>query len=114
MLEDVPRHGSSLVEELRQAGKEIKRAAGKELGEFYPADPDGARPIAYSWARTVRCEAPNCGAEIPLVRSFWLCKKASRKRALRTRVVRPKGQSPRVEFEVFEPATERDVPPGTG
>ena len=47
------------------------------------------------------------------MRSFWLCKKASRKRALRTRVVRPKGQSPRVEFEVFEPATERDVPPGT-
>ena len=45
--------------------------------------PSGATPIAYLWARTVRCEAPNCGAEIPLARSFWLCKKASRKRALR-------------------------------
>jgi putative DNA methylase len=113
MLDDIPRHGPAFAEELRRAGKEIKAAAGKELAEFYPVDPDGATPIAYLWARTVHCEAPNCGAEIPLVRSFWLCKKASRRRALRTRVVRPRGRPPRVEFDVFEPATERDVPPGT-
>src|SRR5512137_1995207 len=78
MLEDIPRHGPGLADELRQAGARIKQAAEKELAEFYPPDPDGARPIAYLWARTVRCEAPNCGAEIPLVRSFWLCKKANR------------------------------------
>ena len=113
MLEDIPRHGPALAAELRRVGKEIKEAAEKELAEFYPPDPDGARPIAYLWARTVRCEAPNCGAEIPLVRSFWLCKKASRKRALRTRVVRLKGQPPQVEFEIFEPATEGGVSPGT-
>ena len=83
MLEDIPRHGPELAEELRRVGKEIKEAAEKELAEFYPPDPDGSKPIAYLWARTVRCEAPNCGAEIPLVRSFWLCKKANRKRALR-------------------------------
>jgi adenine-specific DNA methylase len=112
-LEDIPRRGPALAEELRRVGKEIKEAVGKELAEVYPPDPDSAGPIAYLWARTVRCEAPNCGAEIPLVRSFWLCKKASRKRALRTRVERPRGRPPRVEFEVFEPTTERDVPPGT-
>jgi len=61
----------------------------------------------------VRCEAPKCGAEIPLVRSFWLCKKASRKRAVRHRVVRAKDEPPRVEFEVFEPETDREVPSGT-
>ena len=83
MLEDIPRHGPELAEELRKVGREMKKAAEKELAEFYPSDPDGSRPMAYLWARTVRCEAPNCGAEIPLVRSFWLCKKASRKRALR-------------------------------
>lgn len=113
MLEDIPRHGPALAEDLRRVGKEIKEAAEKELAQFYPLDPDGARPIAYLWARTVRCEAPHCGAQIPLMRSFWLCKKASRKRALRTRVERPKGRPPRVEFEVFEPATDREVPPGT-
>ena len=103
MLEDIPRHGPGLAEELRRVGGEIKRQAEQELADLYPADPDGATPIAYLWARTVRCEAPNCGAEIPLMRSFWLCKKAKRKRALRHRVERGEGEAPNVEFEVFEP-----------
>jgi adenine-specific DNA methylase len=113
MLEDIPRHGQQLAQELRCVGAEIKREAEKELAELYPKDPDGATPIAYLWARTVRCESPNCGAEIPLVRSFWLCKKASRRRALRHRVERPKGEPPRVEFEILEPKTEKEVPSGT-
>ena len=113
MLEDIPRHGPKLADELRRVGKQIKEAAEKELAEFYPPDPDGAKPIAYLWARTVRCESPNCGAEIPLMRSFWLCKKANRKRALKYQVMRPDGEPPRVEFELFEPKTEKDVPGGT-
>ncbi len=113
MLEDIPRHGPSLAEELRRVGAEIKRQAKRELADLYPKDRDGATPIAYLWARTVRCESPNCGAEIPLARSFWLCKKASRKRALKHRVLRPAGEPPRVEFEVFEPKSEKDVPGGT-
>jgi adenine-specific DNA methylase len=113
LLEDIPRHGPSLADELRRVGKEIKELAEKELAEFYPPDPDGARPIAYLWARTVRCEAPKCGAEIPLLRSFWLCKKASRKQALRPKVVRPKEGAPQIEFETFEPKSDRDVPAGT-
>jgi adenine-specific DNA methylase len=111
MLEDIPRHGPELAEELRRVGAEIKQQAEKELADLYPRDSDGATPIAYLWARTVRCESPNCGAEIPLVRSFWLCKKANRKRALRHKIV--KGKPPRVEFEIFEPKSEKDVPPGT-
>ena len=113
MLEDIPRHGPELAEELRRVGKQIKEKAEKELSEFYPTDPDGATPIAYLWARTVKCESPNCGAEIPLMRSFWLCKKANRKRALRYKVVRPKGPPPRVEFEVFEPKSDKEIPSGT-
>jgi hypothetical protein len=62
MLEDVPRHGPGLAAEVRRAGADIKAAAERELGMFYPPDPDGARPIAYLWARTVRCEATDCGA----------------------------------------------------
>ena len=113
MLEDIPRHGPGLAEELRRVGGEIKRQAEQELAELYPKDPDGATPIAYLWARTVRCEAPNCGAEIPLMRSFWLCKKAKRKRALRHRVERGEGEPPRVEFEVFEPKADKEVRGGT-
>ncbi len=113
MLEDIPRHGPKLAEELRRVGAEIKSEAEKGLADLYPKDPDGAAPIAYLWARTVRCESPNCGSEIPLMRSFWLCKKAIRKRALRHRVVRTAGKPPRVEFEIFEPKAEKEVPGGT-
>ena len=113
MLEDIPRHGSGLADELRKAGVEIKAQAEKELADLYPKDPDGATPIAYLWARTVRCEAPNCGAEIPLMRSMWLCKKPNRKFALRPNVVRNDEVPPRVEFEIFDPKTEREVNSGT-
>jgi len=131
MLEDIPRWGGKkvkvkrqngkevevegLAEALRIVGKDIKEAAEKELSEFYPKDPDGATPIAYLWARTVKCESPNCGAEIPLMRSFWLCKKANKKRALKYQVKRQKekGKSPEVVFEIFEPKTDKEVPGGT-
>ena len=113
MLEDIPRRGPELAEELRKVGGKIKQQAERELADLYPKDPDGATPIAYLWARTVRCEAPNCGAEIPLMRSFWLCKKAKRKRALRYSIERPDGAPPRVVFEVFEPKAEKDVRAGT-
>ena len=113
MLENIPRHGPGLGDELRRLGAEIKATAEKELTDLYPADADGATPIAYLWARTVRCEAPNCGAEIPLMRSFWLCKKTTRKRALRYQVNRTGGETPRLKFEVFEPRADQEVPRGT-
>jgi len=113
LLEDIPRYGPELAEELRRVGAEVKKAAERELAEFYPRDTDGARPIAYLWARTVRCEAPNCGAEIPLMRSFWLCRKAERRRALRAKVSRPAKGVPHVDFEIFTPTTEKDVRGGT-
>ena len=113
MLEDIPRHGPGLAEKLRKVGAEIKAKAEIELADLYPTYPDGATPIAYLWARTVRCEAPNCGAEIPLMRSFWLCKKPKRKWALRHQVERRDGVPPHVEFEIFEPNTGHEVRGGT-
>ena len=113
MLEDIPRHGARLADELRRVGSDIKRQAERELADLYPADRDGATPIAYLWARTVRCEAPKCGAEIPLMRSFWLCRKPKRKRALRYRVERRPDGEPVVVFEVFIPKTDAEVHTGT-
>ena len=113
MLEDVPRHGPELVDGLQRAGSGIRKTAESELADLYPADPDGATPIACLWARTVRCEAPGCGAEIPLVQSMWLSKRADRKRALRAMLVRTAGEAPRVEFEVFAPKRDGEVRGGT-
>ena len=113
MLEDIPRHGPGLADELRKAGAEIKAKAEEELADLYPKDPDGATPVAYLWARTVRCEAPNCGAEIPLTRSMWLCKKAKRKWAIRPNIMRDEGIPPRIEFEIFKPKLDSEVVGGT-
>ncbi|MBN9120463.1 MAG: DUF1156 domain-containing protein [Planctomycetes bacterium] len=110
LLEDIPRHGPELAEQLRAAGEQVKKAAEQELAAYYPTDPDGAKPIAYLWARTVRCESSGCGAEIPLVKSFWLSKKDGRYRALRP--VEP-CKAPMVQFEVFSPKSEAEVRGGT-
>jgi putative DNA methylase len=42
MIEDIPRHGPELAEELRRVGAEIKKQAKQELADLYPKDPDGA------------------------------------------------------------------------
>jgi putative DNA methylase len=112
-LEDISRYGPQIADELRRVGALIKVAAHNELAKFYPADPDGAVPIAYLWARTVRCEAPNCGAEIPLMRSFWLSKKAGRHVALTYRMAQNGGEPPHVVFDIFQPKADNEVPRGT-
>ena len=109
LLEDIPRHGPKLADDLRESSAKLREAAAKELSDFYPKDIDGATPIAYLWARTVRCEAPNCGAELPLLRSFWLSRKSNRKQALRCEVERPQGAPPCVAIEVFEPKAAAEV-----
>ena len=114
MLEDSPRHGPELADGLRKVGAEIKRQAERELVDLYPVDPDGATPIAYLWARTVRCEAPRFGAEIPLMRSFWLCRKPIRQAGVAASGSNEsEGAAPLVKFEVYEPETDREVRAGT-
>ena len=54
VLEYIPKYRKRLAEEVRKWGAWIKQEAEKELAEFYPKDPDGATPIAYLRARTIR------------------------------------------------------------
>ncbi len=82
VLEYIPKYGQRLADEVRKWGEWIKREAEKELAKFYPKDADGTTPIAYLWARTIQCDGPGCGAEVPLLRSQWLAKKASRSVAI--------------------------------
>ena len=98
VLEYIPKYGQRLADEVRKWGEWIKREAEKELAEFYPKDADGATPIAYLWARTIQCEGPGCGAEVPLIRSLWLAKKANRSVALQL-VPNPKAK--RVDFQII-------------
>jgi len=113
LLEDIPRNGIELSDALTKAGDRIQKVIEKELAQFYPADPDKATPLAYIWARTIHCESPNCGAEIPLLRSFWICNKGGRRWALRYEVQRPGSIRPTIKLELFQPENAEDVPDGT-
>lgn len=103
VLEYIPKYGQRLADEVRKWGGWIKREAEKELAEFYPKDTDGATPIAYLWARTIQCEGPGCGAEVPLMRSLWLAKKANHTVALQ---LVPNRKAKRVDFQII--AKQRD------
>ena len=99
VLEYIPKYGQQLADEVRKWGQWVKEEAEKELAQFYPKDPDGSTPIAYLWARTIICEGPGCGAEVPLMRSLYLCKKSNRNIGLR---IIPQPEEKRVDFEIIE------------
>ncbi|MEM4523119.1 MAG: DUF1156 domain-containing protein [Nitrososphaeria archaeon] len=84
-----------LLEDVKKWGEWVLNEAKKEIGKYYPNDPDGSIPVGYIWARTIPCQNPSCNAEIPLMRQFWLAKKANRKIALK-----PYVKDGRVEFEI--------------
>ena len=64
-----------------------------------------AKPaVAYLWARTIRCGG--CRAEIPLLKTCWLCRK-QKKRVVLT--VEPRQDGAGVELDI-----EQDVPEGKG
>lgn len=71
--------GASLADDVRYYGQWLRDEAEKSIGQLYPKAqlPDGseATVIAWKWARTVKCPNPACGAEMPLVSSYWLSKK---------------------------------------
>ncbi len=80
----------------------ILEEARAEIGRFYPVDDDGWIPVGYLWARTIPCQNPACGAEIPLVKQFWLAKKSNKKVAYYP-VVDETNKC--VKFELLENAT---------
>ena len=99
------RGAAGLAADVRYYGEWMRERAWERIGHLYPtyviASPEGAkqsptseaeiasgaaRPrndkgetvIAWLWARTVKCPNPACGAQMPLVTSFWLSKKKER------------------------------------
>ncbi|NLF73180.1 MAG: DUF1156 domain-containing protein [Candidatus Anammoximicrobium sp.] len=110
VLEYIPKYGQRLADELRKWGGWIKKEAEKDLADFYPKGPDGATPIAYLWARTVKCQGPGCGAVVPLFRSPWLAKKG--KRAITLRLLAD-AKNKGISFEVIESPRHEHISTGT-
>ena len=90
-----------LATDVRYWGHWMLERARQELAEFYPPDPDGSVPVAYLWSRTIPC--PNCDAEMPLIRQYWLARKSNKRVALEPV---PDRNNNRVDFKVVDGAQD--------
>lgn len=126
------KYGEKLADEVEKWGNWVIENVRQEIGDLYPhikvgeitteqheqlelldqSEPKQLNiaktltPVAYLWTRTVKCPNPECGADVPLARQTWLCKKKNRYIALK---VTPNHQTKKVEFEVVEAAKEEDL-----
>jgi adenine-specific DNA methylase len=81
-----PTDFNPLLNAVRYWSEWILQRVRKELEQFYPSDPDGSTPVGYIWARTISCQNPACGQDIPLMRQFWIANKDKKKIALYPKV----------------------------
>lgn len=95
-----------LAHDVERWGKLVLEEAKKQIGQFYPNDPNGKTPVAYLWARTVKCPNRSCGAEIPLIRQTLLVDRPNKKIALRIVPLKEKKQ---VRIDLVE----NETPEGT-
>ncbi|MBA7626597.1 hypothetical protein ES703_34051 [subsurface metagenome] len=105
-LEYIPKFGKRIADEVRRWGHWINRKAQKDLDQYYPCSSDGDTPISYLWARTITCEGPGCGAEVPMMRTLWLAKKGNNSIALR---LCPNYHNKSVDFKIIFNARTSDV-----
>jgi adenine-specific DNA methylase len=99
IVEYIPKFGKQLADDVRKWGEWIRNEAQRELLVYYPTDQDGGTPIAYLWARTIQCEGPGCGVEVPLIRNLQLTRNG-RKWFLRLKPI-----AKRIDIELCQGAT---------
>jgi adenine-specific DNA methylase len=104
-LEYAPRYGVRLADEVRRCAAEILRAAKNELASAF-ASFAREQSIAYLWARTIRCEGPGCGAEVPMLRSRWVAKRGTDSVAL---LLRGDRKNHTVEVDIATGAATRGI-----
>jgi len=109
-LEFPMHYRQKLFLKVKEWGEWVLRETYKELAEFYPGDEESWVPVGYIWARTIPCQNPQCRAEIPLMRQFWLARKPNKKVALKPIVDEERKV---VEFDIVE-GDDIDFDPSKG
>lgn len=98
-LEAIPRYRERLGTAVREWGLWMRAQVENELKGCYPVGDNGANSIAYFWARTIRCEGPSCGVELPLLQSTGLARRPKRYVGLR---LVPNSKKKRIDIEIVE------------
>lgn len=107
LIEYLPESGERLVEDFKRIASTIKSESENELSRFYPHYGNKI-PFVYFWAKTVRCEGPNCGAQIPLLGTLWLSKRKGSSRAYKFLI-----RNKQIDVEILKNPTSKDVAEGT-
>lgn len=55
--------------------RKVLKIAENEIGDLYPSDINGIKPVGYYWARVGTCSNPGCKAKVPLLRQMNLVNK---------------------------------------
>jgi len=85
---------ADLAWHVRAWGGWVLQQAKADLARFYQTI-EGKPTVAYLWARTVTCK--NCRANIPLLKTRWLCKKENKRVVL---TMKPNADKTSVVFGV--------------
>lgn len=97
-----------LLEDIKRWSGWVYDEAFKEIGKFY-FESDDSVSVGYITARTLKCHNPKCGAEIPLMRSFWLAKNEDKGKFGRRIAARPHLDGKKVRFRIVGTGYE-DMP----
>lgn len=98
-----------LASDIRYYGKWVSHEVERRIGHLYPnitvtSDLVTEMPhvlpyvgqdlkvIAWLWARTIQCPNPSCGRRMPLVGSYWLCRKPNKRVWLEPKVDRERSK----------------------
>lgn len=66
---------NKLLTDLKKWQEYVLKETEEEIGKFYPKENNGSPIVGYIWLRTIPCQNPTCGAEIPLTKNYYLSKK---------------------------------------
>ncbi len=110
ILEYAPKYGPKLIEQIRLSSKEIRNHQQLAIQKFYGSSSKEEKRQSFFWARTIKCEGPNCGYVFPLFRSLWLCNKPKKRIGLK---LAPNPKKKQVDIEIIHQVSIRDVKEGT-
>lgn len=101
-------HSNRLVDDLKHWGDVMLTDVKNKLSAFYNSNNPNESIVGFIWAKTLPCQNPSCGIEVPLMRQYWLSNNDSKKIALYPFVLNGK-----IEFRIVEKETSLydDMPP---
>jgi putative DNA methylase len=63
-----------LQKEVKKWSEWVLNEVKQDLNEFYSTHED-KKQVSSIWCWVIKCQNPTCGADLPLINDFWLCKK---------------------------------------